>query len=77
MEHEGSSPCSQEPSTIPILSHMHPIQNFPPYFLTTSFIIQYMVSSPTIRWIGLKGGPKQNNFVPYKSDTGAAVAQSL
>jgi len=32
METEGSLPCSQQPATFPILSHMNPVHIFPLYF---------------------------------------------
>jgi hypothetical protein len=32
MEPEGSLPCSQDPTTGPILSQINPVHNFPSYF---------------------------------------------
>jgi len=32
MQPEGSLPCSQQPATDPVLSQMHPVHTFPPYF---------------------------------------------
>jgi hypothetical protein len=39
MEIEGSLPCSQKPAMVPILSQMHPVHTFPPYFPKIHFNI--------------------------------------
>jgi hypothetical protein len=47
MEPEGSILCSQEPSTVPILSHINPIHSIP-YYLSK---IHFNIVHPPTSWL--------------------------
>jgi hypothetical protein len=50
MEPEGSIPCSQEPSTGPILSHIHPLRSIPSYVSRIHFNIVHPPTSWSSQW---------------------------
>jgi hypothetical protein len=50
MEPEGSSPCSQEPSLVPILSQINPIHTIPSYLSQIHFHIAHPPTSWSSQW---------------------------
>jgi hypothetical protein len=57
MDPEGSLPCSQEPSTVPILSQINPVHTIPSYLSRIHLNIVHPPTSWSSQWFLPSGFP--------------------